>query len=101
MGLTATRSAGLFTFLKQMLMSWLGWIIIGAIAGWLAGKLMRGGGFGLVVNILVGIAGSVIGGWVFGLLGISAGSGVIPSFVTALIGAVLLLWIISLFRKKV
>ncbi|KUK75937.1 MAG: Transglycosylase associated protein [Proteiniphilum acetatigenes] len=62
---------------------------------------MRGGGFGLLVNILVGIAGSVIGGWVFGLLGISAGSGVIPSFVTALIGAVLLLWIISLFRKKV
>jgi uncharacterized membrane protein YeaQ/YmgE (transglycosylase-associated protein family) len=100
MGLTATRSAGLFTFLKQMLMSWLGWIIIGAIAGWLAGKLMRGGGFGLLVNILVGIAGSVIGGWVFGLLGISAGSGVIPSFVTALIGAVLLLWIISLFRKN-
>lgn len=83
-----------------MLMSWLGWIIIGAIAGWLAGKLMRGGGFGLLVNILVGIAGSVIGGWVFGLLGISAGSGVIPSFVTALIGAVLLLWIISLFRKN-
>ncbi|HPD87548.1 MAG TPA: GlsB/YeaQ/YmgE family stress response membrane protein, partial [Proteiniphilum sp.] len=59
-------------------MSWLGWIIIGAIAGWLAGRLMRGGGFGLLVNILVGIAGSVIGGWVFGLLGISAGSGVIP-----------------------
>jgi len=100
MGLTATRSAGLFTFLKQMLMSWLGWIIIGAIAGWLAGKLMRGGGFGLLVNILVGIVGSVIGGWVFGLLGISAGSGVIPSFITALIGAVLLLWIISLFSKK-
>ena len=72
-------------------MSWLGWIIIGAIAGWLAGKLMRGGGFGLLVNILVGIAGSVIGGWVFGLLGMSVGSGVIPSFVTALIGAVLLL----------
>jgi len=54
----------------------------------------------LLVNILVGIAGSVIGGWVFGLLGISAGSGVIPSFVTALIGAVLLLWIISLFKKS-
>lgn len=83
-----------------MLMSWLGWIIIGAIAGWLAGKLMRGGGFGLLVNILVGIAGSVIGGRVFGLLGMSVGSGVIPSFVTALIGAVLLLWIISLFKKS-
>lgn len=80
-------------------MNFLLWILIGAIAGWLAGKLMRGGGFGLLVNILVGIAGSVIGGWVFGLLGISAG-GTIGSFVTALIGAVLLLWIISLFKKN-
>ena len=50
-------------------MGWLWWIIIGAIAGWLAGKLMRGGGFGLLVNILVGIAGAIIGGWVFGQIG--------------------------------
>ncbi|MCE5205694.1 MAG: GlsB/YeaQ/YmgE family stress response membrane protein [Porphyromonadaceae bacterium] len=79
-------------------MSWLWWIIIGAIAGWLAGKLMRGGGFGFIVNFLVGIAGAVIGGWVFGLLGITAG-GVIGSLVTALVGALLLLWIISLFKR--
>lgn len=79
-------------------MGWIWWIIIGAVAGWLAGKLMRGGGFGFLVNLLVGIAGGVIGGWVFGLLGISAG-GVIGSFVTALVGAVLLLWIISLFKR--
>ena len=79
-------------------MGWLWWIIIGAVAGWLAGKLMRGGGFGFLVNILVGIAGALIGGWVFGLLGITAG-GVIGSFVTALVGAILLLWIISLFKR--
>ena len=74
------------------------WIIIGAVAGWLAGKLMRGGGFGFLVNLLVGIAGGVIGGWVFGLLGIATG-GIIGSLVTALVGAILLLWVISLFKK--
>ncbi|MEN6588662.1 MAG: GlsB/YeaQ/YmgE family stress response membrane protein [Proteiniphilum sp.] len=79
-------------------MGWIWWIIIGAVAGWLAGKLMRGGGFGFLVNLLVGIAGGVIGGWVFGLLGISSG-GIIGSLVTALVGAILLLWIISLFKR--
>mgnify|MGYP001014794464 FL=1 len=79
-------------------MGWIWWIIIGAVAGWLAGKLMRGGGFGFLVNLLVGIAGGVIGGWVFGLLGITAG-GDIGSLVTALVGAILLLWIISLFKR--
>ena len=80
-------------------MGWLWWIIIGAIAGWLAGKIMRGGGFGLLVNIIVGIVGAIIGGWVFGLLGITAG-GVIGTLITALVGAILLLWIISLFRRR-
>ncbi len=80
-------------------MGWIWWIIIGAVAGWLAGLLMRGDGFGFIVNLLVGIAGAVIGGWVFGLLGIAAG-GVIGSLITALIGAIILLWIISLFRRK-
>ncbi len=79
-------------------MGWIWWIIIGAVAGWLAGKLMRGGGFGFIVNLLVGIAGAVIGGWVFGLLGIAAG-GVIGSLITAFIGAIILLWIISLFKR--
>ena len=79
-------------------MGWIWWIIIGAVAGWLAGKLMRGGGFGFIVNLLVGIAGAVIGGWVFGLLGIAAG-GIIGSLVTALVGAIILLWIISLFKR--
>ncbi len=81
-------------------MGWIGWIIIGAIAGWLAGKLMRGGGFGFIVNFLVGIIGAVIGGWVFGLLGISTDGGMLGSLVTALVGAILLLWFISLFKQK-
>ena len=79
-------------------MGFLWFIIIGILAGFVAGKLMRGGGFGFLVNIIVGIAGAIIGGWVFGLLGISAG-GVIGSLVTAIVGAILLLWVISLFKR--
>lgn len=55
-------------------MSWLWFIIIGAVAGWLAGNIMRGGGFGLLVNIIVGIIGALIGGWVFRLLSIDLGN---------------------------
>ncbi|MGE5666081.1 MAG: GlsB/YeaQ/YmgE family stress response membrane protein, partial [Betaproteobacteria bacterium] len=49
--------------------SLMAWIIIGLIAGWLGGKLMRGGGFGLIGNLVVGVIGAFVGGWVFGLLG--------------------------------
>jgi uncharacterized membrane protein YeaQ/YmgE (transglycosylase-associated protein family) len=78
---------------------WLWFIIIGILAGFVAGRLMRGGGFGLVVNLVVGVIGAVLGGWVFGLLGISAG-GIIGSLVTATVGAIILLWIISLFQRS-
>ena len=67
---------------------------IGAVAGWLAGMLMKSGGSGLLMNIVVGIVGAVVGGFVFGLLGISAG-GIIGSIVTATVGAVLLLFILG------
>lgn len=73
-------------------------LVIGALAGWLAGKLMKGRGFGLLGNIVIGIVGSVIGGFVFSLLGISAG-GFIGSLVMATVGAALLLYIVSLLRK--
>lgn len=69
-------------------------LAIGAIAGWLAGTLMKGGGFGLLANIVVGIIGAVIGGFLFGLLGISAG-GLLGAIVTATVGAVVLLFIIG------
>ena len=74
-------------------------LAIGAIAGWLAGKLMRGGGFGLIGNMAVGIIGAVVGGFVFGLLGITASS-LIGSIVTATAGAVLLLFIVDLVKKS-
>ena len=73
-------------------------LAIGAVAGWLAGTLMKGGGFGLVGNIAVGIVGAVIGGFVFDLLGISAG-GLIGSIITATAGAAILLFAISVIKK--
>ena len=79
-------------------MGFIWYIIIGIIAGFAAGKIMRGGGFGLFINLLVGIVGGVLGGWVFDLLGIVT-AGIIGNLVTSIVGAVLLLWIVSLFNK--
>lgn len=79
-------------------MNFIWYIIIGIVAGFLAGKVMRGGGFGLFINLLVGIVGGLLGGWVFGLLGIAT-VGILGSLITSTIGAILLLWIISLFSK--
>ncbi|HYQ72051.1 MAG TPA: GlsB/YeaQ/YmgE family stress response membrane protein [Gammaproteobacteria bacterium] len=73
-------------------------LAIGALAGWLAGTLMKGGGFGLLGNIVVGIIGAVIGGFVFGLLGITA-SGLIGSLITAVVGAGILLFLVGLVKK--
>jgi uncharacterized membrane protein YeaQ/YmgE (transglycosylase-associated protein family) len=74
-------------------MHWLWFLIIGAVAGWLAGKIMRGHGFGLVGDLVVGILGSLVGGFLFRLLGIASFS-LIGSLVTATVGAVVLLWLI-------
>ena len=79
-------------------MSVIWYIIIGIVSGFIAGKIMRGGGFGLLINLLVGIIGGLLGGWVFGLLGIATG-GILGSLITSVVGAVLLLWIVSLFRR--
>ncbi len=73
-------------------------LAIGAVAGWLAGVILKGGGFGLLVNIVVGILGAIVGGFAFGLLGISTG-GIIGSIITATVGAVLLLFIVGLVKK--
>ena len=73
-------------------------LIIGLVAGWLAGKIMKGKGFGLVGDLIIGVIGSVIGGWLFGLLGLSA-SGLIGSLITALVGAIVLLYLIRLIKK--
>lgn len=74
------------------------WIIIGALAGWIAGQVMKGGGFGLLGNIGVGIVGSFIGGWLFGLLGIGGGN-LISSLVAAVVGAIILLYVVRLVRR--
>ena len=73
-------------------------LAIGAVAGWLSGTLMKGGGAGLIPNIIIGVTGAFIGGFVFTLLGISAG-GLIGSIITATAGAAILLWLISLIKK--
>ena len=73
-------------------------LVIGAVAGWIAGMLMRGGGFGVLGNIVVGVIGALIGGFLFSLLGISAG-GLIGSLVTAVAGAAVLLLIVGVLKK--
>lgn len=74
-------------------------MLIGAIAGWLAGNIMKGGGYGLLMNIIIGIIGAAIGNFIFGLLNISLGSGIVSAVVTATIGAIILLFIVSKLKK--
>lgn len=76
------------------------WLIIGAIAGWLAGLLVKGSGFGIIVDIIVGIVGAFIGGWLAGVLHLSIGGGWISSIITAVVGAVILLFVIRLFKRS-
>jgi len=73
-------------------------LVIGAVAGWLAGILMKGRGFGLLGNMAIGIIGAVLGGYIFSALGISAG-GLIGSIVTATAGALLLLFVVQAIKK--
>ncbi|MDA8016228.1 MAG: GlsB/YeaQ/YmgE family stress response membrane protein [Thermoanaerobaculia bacterium] len=74
-------------------------LLVGGIAGWLAGLVMRGRGLGLVGNIIVGILGAFVGGWLLGVLGISLMGGLIGSILQATLGAVVLLAIISVLKK--
>lgn len=82
--------------------SFIVFLVVGAVAGWLAGLIMRGAGFGLLGNIIVGILGSVVGGWLFGsVFKIAIGiSPVVDATIYALVGAIVLLFVIGLFRKK-
>ncbi|MBU1365789.1 MAG: GlsB/YeaQ/YmgE family stress response membrane protein [Gammaproteobacteria bacterium] len=74
-------------------------LIVGLIAGWLAGVLVKGGGFGLIGDMVVGVIGAFVGGFLFSNLGVSAGGGLIGSIVVATIGAVVLLFVIRLIKK--
>ena len=75
------------------------WLIVGAIAGWLAGMVVKGGGFGLIGDIIVGIVGALIAGWLLPQIGIVIGSGFIAQIIDAFIGAVILLVIIKLIKR--
>jgi uncharacterized membrane protein YeaQ/YmgE (transglycosylase-associated protein family) len=74
----------------------IGWILIGLIAGWLAGKIARGAGYGCITDIILGLVGSVLGGWLFMKLGIFGG-GFLYSLAAATVGAVILVTIVHLF----
>ena len=82
-----------------MVQSFIIWIIVGAIAGWLAGMVVKGGGFGLIGDIVVGIVGAVIAGWLLPRLGIVIGSGFVAAVIDAFIGAVILLVIVKLIKR--
>jgi len=75
------------------------WLVVGLIAGWLAGLVMKGGGYGILVDILLGILGGFLGGWIFGRLGIWPGGGMIGSIIVAFVGAVVLVWITRLLNR--
>ena len=75
------------------------WIVVGLIAGWLAGQVMKGGGYGVLADIVLGILGAVLGGWIFGQLGVSAGGGMIGSIIVAFIGAVVLIAITRVLKR--
>ena len=74
-------------------------LLIGAVAGWLAGNLTKGSGFGLVGNIVIGVLGALLGGYLFRSLGLWSDGGLLATLVTALVGAVVLLFLLSLVRK--
>lgn len=81
-------------------MGLLWFLIIGAIAGWLAGQFMKGSGFGLLGDIVVGVIGALLGGWLFGQLGLWPGGGLIGSLIVAFVGAIILLFIVRLIKRR-
>jgi uncharacterized membrane protein YeaQ/YmgE (transglycosylase-associated protein family) len=75
------------------------WAVVGAVAGWLAGSIVKGGGFGLLGDIVVGIVGAFVGGWLLPRLGVHLGAGLVPVIASATIGAVVMLLIVRLIRR--
>ncbi|HWJ01516.1 MAG TPA: GlsB/YeaQ/YmgE family stress response membrane protein [Burkholderiales bacterium] len=80
-------------------MNLLWFLIVGLVAGWLAGVLVKGGGFGLIGDLVVGVIGAILGGWLFSAFGASAGGGLVGSIIVATIGAVVLLLIVRLVKR--
>ena len=82
------------------MVSFIVWLIVGGIAGWLAGQLVKGGGFGVVGNVLLGIVGSVVAGYILPKLGISIGGNFVADVVDAAIGAVIVLVVVMFIRRS-
>jgi uncharacterized membrane protein YeaQ/YmgE (transglycosylase-associated protein family) len=80
-------------------MSFIWFILIGLAAGWLAGQVMKGGGYGLLGDLIVGVLGALLGGWLFGVLGIFPGGGRLGSLLVAFIGACILIFLLRLLRR--
>lgn len=80
-------------------MGFLPWIIVGLISGWLAAQVMKGGDYGILLNITLGILGGILGGWIFRILGVWQGRGMIGSIIVAFIGALILVGITRLLKK--
>jgi uncharacterized membrane protein YeaQ/YmgE (transglycosylase-associated protein family) len=81
-----------------MLSDLIWWVVVGLIAGWAAGKIMKGGGYGTVADIILGIVGGVVGGWLLGVIGVHAG-GLVGSIIVAIIGAVILIAITRMIKR--
>ena len=74
-------------------------ILVGLIAGWLAGQAMKGGGYGVLMDIVLGLLGGIVGGWVFGSLGLWPGGGIVGSIVVSFVGAVILVGITRMLKR--
>jgi len=74
-------------------------LIVGLVAGWLAGVVVKGGGYGLVGDLVIGVIGAVIGGYLFGAVGVGAGGGLLGSIIVATIGAIILLFLVRLIKR--
>ena len=96
--MAATEFLARSTTLSQEV-GWIGYIVIGAIAGWIAGKIVKGGGSGILMNIVVGVVGALIGGFLLSFFLNTAGGGWFFTLFTATLGAVILLWLLGLVRK--
>jgi uncharacterized membrane protein YeaQ/YmgE (transglycosylase-associated protein family) len=75
------------------------WLIVGAVAGWLAGQIVKGVGFGLLGNIVVGVIGAIVAGLLLPTIGVAIGGGIIAAIINATIGAVILLFVIGVLKR--
>ncbi len=80
-------------------MNLLWFLLVGGVAGWLAGVIMKGGGFGILADILLGIVGGVVGGWIFGKLGVAQDGSLLGALITSVVGAVVLIVLVRLIKK--